>query len=50
MVTEKTSLDDSFQEIIKELTQFRIGVTRIQSNIRRLDIQIRKELKKQNKQ
>jgi len=50
MAIENTALDESFDNIIKELTQFRLGMTRIQTNVRHLETQIRKEVRKQQKQ
>ena len=49
MATENTALDESFNDIIKELTQFRLGITRIQMNVRHLETQIRKEIRKSKK-
>ena len=50
MPTEIFALDESFDNIIKELTQFRLGITRIQMNVRQLDTQVRKEIRKSKNQ
>ena len=50
MKTENTALDKSFENIITELTQFRLGITRLQMNVRQLEIQVRKEIRKCKKE